>query len=541
VENPEYLTPIALSTARSRERKLKPYIHNVVTNPISGGLQFYRLVNWQQEHTIHIQIKPLFTRRRAASRDHLVLAQLLASLGLMTATAASGQTFTTLHSFASTGLSPSGLYTNSDGANSYAGLILSSNTLYGTTSIGGLFGAGTVFRVNTDGSGFTNLHSFTNNSTDGANPYAGLVLSGNTLYGTANSGGRLGLGTVFKVNTDGTGFKNLHSFTNSTDGANPCAGLLLSGNTLYGTTHVGGSTGGGTVFKLNLDGAAFAALYSFIISTDGDMPFGGLVLSGDTLYGATAFGGGAGSYWGAVFAVNTNGTAFTTLHVLTGGYYPFNDGPGSYAGLALSDDTLFGVTGSHGIASTVFKLNSDGSGFTTLYAFTPLSGGDRGTNSDGGLPNDLIVSGNMLYGTTGFGGSNGQGTLFALNIDGTGFTNLYIFTGGEDGAQPSARLLLSGNTLYGATWGGGSGGSGTVFSISFPPQLTITPAGTDVILSWPTNFAGFDYAGYVLQSTTNLAFPTAWITNSPSPFVIGAQNVVTNPISGAQQFYRLIR
>src|ERR1019366_1653347 len=87
---------------------------------------------------------------------------------------------------------------------------------------------------------FTNLHSFTGN--DGVNPQAGLILSGNTLYGTAYGGGSSGAGTVFAVSTDGTGFTNLYSFTAysiflpaNNDGANPYAGLILSGNTLYGT------------------------------------------------------------------------------------------------------------------------------------------------------------------------------------------------------------------------------------------------------------------------------------------------------------------
>ena len=84
---------------------------------------------------------------------------------------------------------------------------------------GGTNGNGTVFAVNTDGTGFTNLYSFTAlspvyyNNSDGANPDAGLILSGNTLYGTAHSGGTNGTGTVFAVNTNGTGFTNLHGFT----------------------------------------------------------------------------------------------------------------------------------------------------------------------------------------------------------------------------------------------------------------------------------------------------------------------------------------
>src|SRR6185503_7790121 len=163
-----------------------------------------------------------------------------------------GTSFTNLHNF--TAISGS-LFTNSDGANPFAALLLSGSTLYGTASGGGSSGNGTVFKINTDGTGFTNLHSFTGDSgsnatvtnSDGAEPHAGLILLGNTLYGTASGGGSSGNGTVFAVNTDGTGFTTLHSFTGS-DGDSPVAGLILSGNTLYGTARRGGSWGMGTVF-----------------------------------------------------------------------------------------------------------------------------------------------------------------------------------------------------------------------------------------------------------------------------------------------------
>ncbi len=131
--------------------------------------------------------------------------------------------FTTLHSFtALRGL----VGTNSDGEYPN-GLILSGNTLYGTARVGGSSDNGTVFAVNTDGTGFTTLHSFTGGS-DGAFLVTGLILSGNTLYGTTGDGGSSGAGTVFAVNTDGTGFTTLHSFTalgvftdTNSDGAYP--------------------------------------------------------------------------------------------------------------------------------------------------------------------------------------------------------------------------------------------------------------------------------------------------------------------------------
>jgi uncharacterized repeat protein (TIGR03803 family) len=134
--------------------------------------------------------------------------------------------------------------------------------------------------------------------------------------------------------------------------------------------------------------------------------------------------------------------------------------------------------------------------------------------------------------------------VFSINTDGTGFSNLYTFTAtsgplntNRDGATPSAGLILLGNTLYGTTMYGGTGGCGTVFSLSLPvtpPQLTLTPSGPNVILTWPSNATGF-----TLQSTMNLGSSAVWTTNTPAPVIVNDQNVVTNPIFGAQQFFRL--
>src|SRR5207302_7041313 len=129
------------------------------------------------------------------------------------------------------------------------GVVLSGGMLYGTTYGGGTRGYGTVFGVSTNGTGFTNLHNF--NGTNGAVAYGGVVVSSNTLYGTAYyGGGAASNGTVFAVNIDGSGFANLHNFTalgspyqTNSDGANPQAGLTLSGSTLYGAAARGGASG----------------------------------------------------------------------------------------------------------------------------------------------------------------------------------------------------------------------------------------------------------------------------------------------------------
>jgi uncharacterized repeat protein (TIGR03803 family) len=495
-----------------------------------------------------------------------LLPALIVSLNLILTERAPAQTFTTLHNFSA-----------GDGTVPYGRLLLSSNVLFGTLSFGGSSGNGTVFKVNTDGTGFTNLHSFaalfgtngidtgftgfggTGTNSEGAVPNGSLILSGNTLYGTAFEGGSSGNGTVFSINTDGTGFTNLHNFTatsgssgvfrfgSNSDGATPVGGLILSGNTLYGTAGYGGTLGYGSVFAVNTDGTGFTNLYSLNDDPDGADPYGTLILSGNTLYGTAANNGynNGPSGNGTVFAVNTDGTNFRTLHHFSGG----NDGATPGMDMVLSGNTLYGMAQGGGSSGngTVFAVNTDGTGFSNLYSFSAgvKNGNGFNTNSDG-LPafTGPILSGNTVYGTANYGGSSGNGTLFALNANGTCFTPLHNFSAPDtnsfnsDGYLP-AGLIISGNILYGTAAAGGSSGNGTLFSISFAPQLIITPSAAHVILTWPTNVAGFDYTGFTLQSTTNLISPAVWTNVSPASAVVNGQNTVTNPITGTQQFYRL--
>jgi uncharacterized repeat protein (TIGR03803 family) len=468
-------------------------------------------------------------------KNLFLLPVLIAALGMMLVCQVTAQTFTALHTF-----------DLSDGANPPGGMILSGNTFYGETYYGGVSNSGTLFAIGISGNNFTNLYDFTGGS-DGANPNRSLILSSNTLYGVAKGGGTNGSGSVFAIHIDGSGFTNLYSFTvlnspfgTNSDGANPNGGLTLSGNTLYGTTLYGGSNGDGTVFAINTDGTDFTNLHSFngFNVNDGAGPGGGLILSGDTLYGTTFQGGSNND--GTVFAISTNGTGFTNLYNFTALSYmdgPNSDGAYPASGLILSGNTLYGTTtlGGYG-GGTIFAINIDGTSFTNLYNF----------NTNGFYPvRELILSGNTLYGTTTKGGNpspDGKGIVFAVNTNGTDFTALYLFSAlsnsnpstNSDGANPESRLVLSDNILYGTTAYGGSSGVGTVFSLSLPLQLVITLSGTNVILSWPT-----DATNFTLQSTTNLVSPAVWSTNSLTPFIVNGQNIVTNLITGSQMFYRL--
>jgi uncharacterized repeat protein (TIGR03803 family) len=478
----------------------------------------------------------------------LVFLPVLVALGLIPAGRVMAQNFTNLYSFTAT----RGASTNSDGAYPGAGLILSGNTLYGTTENGGTNGNGTVFAVNTDGTGFTVLHTFTalsalyyegGTNSDGAIPVAGLLHFGAYLYGTAQYGGSSGNGTLFRIRTDGLFFTNLYNFTalsapyyqggTNSDGANPVAGLTLTSggfSTLCGTAEHGGTNGYGTVFAIYDDGTGFTVLHTFTNNPDGANPAGGLISSGNALYGTAGGGGNGGD--GTVFTLNTDGTGFTNLYRFTAfssQYFNNTDGANPDGGLVLSGNTLYGTTHSAGTngAGTVFSVATDGTGFTVLHSFT-------GTNDGANPYAGLVLSGSTLFGTAGNGGTSYDGTLFAVNTNGTGFSIPHTFTGPPpDGYSPHAGLISSGNTLYG-TAGGGTNSTGMVFSLTLPtPQLVIIYSRSGVVMAWPTNLLNF-----TLQSTTNL--DPVWSPVPLSPVIINGQNVVTNPISlSPQQFFRL--
>ncbi|HVM60783.1 MAG TPA: choice-of-anchor tandem repeat GloVer-containing protein [Verrucomicrobiae bacterium] len=350
---------------------------------------------------------------------------------------------------------------STDGAFPHGSLTLSGKALYGMTSGGGAAGAGVIFKINTNGSGYTNLHVFTRTSADGASPYGSLTPSGNTFYGVTSEGGADGYGIVFKIETDGSGFTILHTFTGSSDdGAYPYGSLTMKGKTLYGTTYGGGADNEGVVFKIDTDGSGYTNLYSFAGgSTDGAHPLGTVTLSGKTLYGMAHQASTDG--YGVLFKINTDGSGYAILHTFTGttadGAYP------DYVTMILKGKTLYAMANAGGtdFDGVVFKINTDGSEFAILHSFTGGSG-------DGADPyGSLTLKGKTLYGMTGYGGASDLGVVFQINMDGSGYTSLYSFAGSStDGASPHGSVTLGGKALYGMTYGGGADGEGVVFSIT---------------------------------------------------------------------------
>jgi uncharacterized repeat protein (TIGR03803 family) len=356
----------------------------------------------------------------------------------------------------------------SDGANPLAGLTINAGgNLYGTTSAGGPSGAGTVFKITPKGTELV-LHSFSGGA-DGANPQASLVMDAlGNVYGTTIAGGASGVGTVFKITKKG--YESvLYSFTGSTGGASPIAGLTMDtvGN-LYGTTTAGGSAGNGTVFRLSppkQKGGKWTekVLYSFGQGTDGATPVAGVTLDAKhNLYGTTSAGGSYGS--GTVYQLKRSKSGWTEniLYNFQGG----NDGSVPYAGVIFDSlGNLYGgaTGGGTGAGGTIFELTPSNGGwtFSVLYNIS-------GWSFSGPFRNLMMDASGNLYGTTHCDGTYQAGTVYKLTPSGSTwtYTSLYVFTGGTDGYFVYSALVFDkqGN-LYGTTEDGGPNYEGMVFKI----------------------------------------------------------------------------
>ncbi len=406
-------------------------------------------------------------------------------LAVATTPSAQAQTFKVLHTFTGS---------TTDGANPRAGLVMDAKgNLYGTTQEDGSAGAGTVFEVSKGGKEKL-LYSFKGGTTDGLAPYAGLVpvvdSKGNfqALYGTTYLGGTdaacsAGCGTVFQLTaptltTPSWTETALYSFTGGTnDGQNPEGGLVPVLNAegkvraLYGTTYLGGGTGGfgdlgcGTVFELppapRTGPWAETALYSFGCKPAGQDPYAGLIVDAKgNLYGTTVNGGTSGD--GTVFKLNRAGVVIWS-YSFTGGP---TDGEAPEAGLVMdAKGNLYGTTAVGGASGdgTVFEVSGKGKEIV-LYSFA--GGPTDGEQPEAGLVMD--ATGN-LYGATVMGGASNLGTVFERSTTGA-VTLLHSFTGGTDGATPYAGLIMdaSGN-LYGTAFEGGASNFGTVFELTPAP------------------------------------------------------------------------
>jgi len=458
--------------------------------------------------------------------------------------------------------------TNSDGMNPAGGLLLSGGTFYGAAYSGGPSNFGTIFAINTNGSNFRLVHTFTGSADDGANPFGGLVLAGGTLYGTASGvANPSDNGVIFAVSTNGNNYTNLFRFDafnggtppGNSYGATPNGSLVLVGSMLYGTAIQGGNGSGGgcnnncgaggTIFAFPTNGTGskdVAVLFDFpgdpfLTTTNiningfGTAPEAGLVLAGSRLYGTTSEGGAYGM--GVIFSILTNtsgNSGYTVLH-----HFDSTQNGSPQCQLVVQGGTLYGLGG-----SSVFAIGTNGTGFTIVYNLGAGSYvGDQTFNPG------LLLSGATLYATGVDAGANGDGQLFSVNTNSLNYAdhhdcsfsyqatiNNWNYLTNAEGALPNGSLTMANGRLYGTAAGGSPTGSGVLFSIvPQPSPLSASRSGTNLLLTAQT-FGGF---GYTIQQSTNLLASTNWITFT-NFLSSGLATQFTKPFSAnSRMFFRL--
>jgi uncharacterized repeat protein (TIGR03803 family) len=326
---------------------------------------------------------------------------------------------------------------SANGFRPMSGLIKSSNgKLYGTTQIGGTEGDGVIYSVNTDGTNYTKLHEFTDAE--------GYELSGKLLEA---SDGKLYVachwstasnGCIYRINKNGTGFEKIYSFMDVSEGYSPVGSLAEDNNgILYGAAFYS-TPGGGVLFKMNKDGSNYTVLKNFDAVNDLRYPYTGVTIYGNYVYGVCGYGGAENK--GGIFRIKKDGSDYQELHVFAGA----TDGnsPRSIPIIAnngkLYGTTDFGGTNGEGI---VFRIDSSGSNYTILKHFTSTI---DGSNPEGGL---IQASDGLIYGSTNNSNISAVfgGTIYKMNLDGSGFTLVHAFDDQTEGQWVSSLLDLNGN------------------------------------------------------------------------------------------------
>ena len=428
---------------------------------------------------------------------------------LLATTTTHAQTFTTVRSFSGT-----------DGGFSDGGLTLSAGILYGANGGGGLSNAGTIFKVGTNGDGFTVLHHF-EGGREGAQPMGRVVVSGNTIYGVTYQGGtNNGLGeegTIYRVDTDGRNFSILRRLNSADgDGVKPLSGLVLSGSTLCGVAPNGGVSDRGVVFRITTNGTGYRNIHLFTGGSDGSQPEAEMNLIGATLYGTTFYSkfGGSGE---TLFKLDVDGSGFTILHT-----FPVTFSLRSCdrkSRLTPVGDIFYGVGVESGASSSsIYRININGSGFQII----------------GRVPSGLRICGPLtwtgaeLLGAAWLGDLGSFDRLFQIKKNGTGYNALSIFGefGNSEASLPVGDLVFGGTMIFGGALYGGAFNGGTVFSLDVRPRLAIAAAGASVKLSWPS------YAqDYQLEQSQALA--TGWSNVLATPSDDGTNRLLTLPVSTA--------
>lgn len=372
-------------------------------------------------------------------------------------------------------------------------LIDADNWLYGTTSINRLV------KIKTDGTQWTDVYQFVE-ATDGSFGLGMTEIPGDSLFGIHQYGGSDGGGTIYSIKKDGTAFAVHHHFTNAT-GFRPQSKLIYFDGRLFGTTNEGGDNNSGVLFTINTDGTGYRVLHHFATGT---FSTGGIYGNISIASNGRIFGGFYQFFsltfpQYRLFKMDTSGAGFEPfLQVDQREHGHFNQDV-----LLLNDEDIYLVTREMGRHEGGTLSYSDSTGAAgALYQF--------GVSATGFRPRYGLIRGrtdNKLYGVADVGGSTGNGIIYSINQNGTGYLKLHEFADNE-GYEPSGKLLeASDGRLYGVLQYGGGSNTGAIY------RVDKNGSNFQVLYNF-SNFAeGYWPRGHLIEDENGVLYGTVSLTS----------------------------
>jgi uncharacterized repeat protein (TIGR03803 family) len=327
------------------------------------------------------------------------------------------------------------------------------------------------------------------------------------LYGYV-PGGVHGYGVIFSMDPDGNNFTVMKDFDATNTGFDPHGGLIFTATRAYGVTSFGGTHNQGVIYSINQDGTGYEVIHNFE-REEGAQPERSLVMSDSALYGVTLLGGTDES--GVLFRVDTTGANYEVLHHFSGAQGSFPSG----SLVSGTEALLFGTTSGGGLDNkgTVFQFNKETKEIKTLLDFSTVNaqnptgtmvladtilyglalGGvgdgvlfsvktdgtgfvkvvDKDSESAGRYGNSLELKDSIIYVSMRQGGTDDVGVLFSVKTNGENFKKLFDFSYAS-GAVPEGAIIVTDTLLYGMTQMGGPDGAGVAYSIH-PDGTGYTP------------------------------------------------------------------
>ncbi len=352
----------------------------------------------------------------------------------------------------------------------------SNNKLYGTTGVGGLNGAGTLFEYDPATSTFTKKVDFI--SANGNNPNSALVAAANgKLYSTTSTGGVNNKGVLFEYDYLTNVYTKKVDFNGTGNGHQPYGDLVLANNNkLYGLTYQGGTGGKGVIFEYDPANNICTKKFDFINATTGMFPVGRLTLaSNGKLYGNTEYGGTNNS--GILFEFDPANDNFTSILSYTN-----NTPSGDLIEICQTPLATNAITGTNQFcvgANAITTLSANTIAGAQSYTWSvPANATITTSSSTNSVTVDLTALAAGVY-TINVAGINGcgNGVLFPITVTLNALPTISVATNASlicTGQQ--ATLTANGANTY--SWSTTS--TNTNIIVSPVVNTTYTVTGTDI-------------------------------------------------------------